>query len=319
MKVVHWVMHNSSGMFHVAQSICEGEKKLGIDSHLADPFDESKWIWDGDINVSHTHIPDRVLHKLKGRPTIWVAHGDPNHVFQTSIEKVGYGQSDSWMLSQNQLRRATVCLTFFERQWRIWQSMCQLGRRVDLVTLGVDKSFWKKVESRGPYAGKPSVFTCENQYSHKWPLDLWFVWGQWIREEMPEATLHCIYTPANTHRWVYPLVNMNGTSYGSYITGDVFQPTELRNAFVSTDFFIGLVRNGDANRVSLEANASGAKTISYRDNPYSDFWIDEGDPFKYLVPQLLKIFKGETEPRQKKEVPDISVTVQEMVEIYKRL
>lgn len=302
-------------MFRVAESLAKAEKELGYDSVLADPFDESKWVLDADIHVSHTHIPL----KVKKKPTVWVAHGDPNHVFQSSIETVGYGQSDSWMLSQEQLRRAEACVTFFPRQWRVWQSLCQAGRKVDLVTLGIDKEFWKPVESRGKYNGTPSIFTCENQYTHKWPLDLWITWGQWILPEFPEAKLHCIYTPANIHRWVYPLVNSNGTHYGSYITGDVFQATELRNAFVSTDYHIGLVRSGDANKVSLEANACGAKTISYRDNPYSDFWIDEGDPFIYLVPQLLKIFRGETEPREKTPVPDIKVTAEGMTEIYKRL
>lgn len=319
MKVVHWTMINGSGMFRVAESLAEAEKKLGIDSVLADPFDttESKWVWDGDINVSHTHIPLKV--QAKGKPYVWVAHGDPNHVFQTSIESVGYGHSDSFMLSQEHLRRADALVTFFPRQWKVWSGMLQRGRKMDLLTLGIDTGFWKPVESRGKYNGSPSLFTCENQYTHKWPFDLWLTWGTEILPHFSEAKLHCIYTPANTHRWVYPLVNSNGTHYGSYITDNVFAPGELRNAFVSSDYVIGLVRNGDANKASLEANASGATTISYRGNPYSDYWIDEGDPYEYLAPQLLKIFRGETEPRQKTKVPDVEVTAKGMVEIYNRL
>jgi hypothetical protein len=121
------------------------------------------------------------------------------------------------------------------------------------------------------------------------------------------------------HRWVFPLVNSNGTSYGAYISGNVLGHEELRNAFCSVDYYIGLVKYGEFNRMSLEANASGCKTISYRGNPYSDFWIDEGDQFTYLVPQLKKIMLGEVEPRKKKKVPDIKETIKGFSEIYSRL
>ena len=319
LKICHWVMRNGSGMNNVASSLCEGEKKIGLDSVLADPLgSEEQFVWDADINVSHTHIPPEVLAKSKA-PTVWVAHGSPEHVFRTSMEKTSYGQSDSWMLCQNWLRRADACVTFWERNRRIWQSMCQRGRTVDLVTLGVDKKFWKKVPSRGAYAGKPSVLTAENAVWEKTPLDLLLVWGTEIREAIPKAALHCLYIPHNMHRWVFPLVNANGTSYGAYISGTVLGHEELRNAFNSVDYYIGLVRYGEFNRMSLEANASGCKTISYRGNPYSDFWLDEGDQFTYLVPQLTKILKGETEPRKKKKVPDIGVTVKEFSQIYERL
>lgn len=307
-------------MHRVAESICEGEKKLGIDSVLANPQDEATWVWDADINVSHTHFPDVIAKKNKN-PIVWVGHGSPEHVFQTSVEiAIGYGHSDSWMLCQNWLRRANACVTFWPRHQKLWQSMCQRGRTVDLVTLGVDRSFWKKVESRGKFAGTPSLFTCENPHYVKWPLDLLWVWGTAIREELPTAVLHAVYIPNDMHRWFFTLVNANGTSYGSHISSTVFDHEGLRNAFNSVDYQIGLVKYGDFNRVSMEANASGCKTISYRGNPYSDFWIEEGNQFDYLVPQLLAILKGEIEPRKDKiEVPDISETVQGFQQIYNKL
>lgn len=319
MRVVHWTLTNKSGMHRVAESISEGEKKLGIDSIIANPQDEKTWIWDADINVSHTHVPDVVSHKNKN-PIIWVGHGSPEHVFQTSVElAIGYGHSDSWMLCQNWLRRAHACVTFWPRHQKIWQSMCQRGREIDLVTLGVDKSFWKPVQSRGKFDGEPSLFTCENPHYVKWPLPLLFAWGAFIRPELPKAKLHAIYLPTDMHRWFFTLTNSNGTTYGSHMSSSTFNHEELRNAFNSVDYHIGLVLKGEFNRVSLEANASGCKTISYRGNPYSDFWIDEGDEFEYLIPQLMKILRGETEPRKDKiAVPDISETIQGFQAIYER-
>lgn len=81
----------------------------------------------------------------------------------------------------------------------------------------------------------------------------------------------------------------------------------------------GLVRYGDHNRLSLEANASGCKTISYKGNVYSSYWIDEGDQ-REMAKRLIAILKGEVEPRpDKREVADISITAQAMKEIYESI
>lgn len=318
MKVIHWSLLNGSGMHRVAESLAKAERELGLDSVLANPQDETTWVRDGDINVSHTHYPDVLSHKNKA-PIVWVGHGSPEHVFQTSVEiAIGYGHSDSWMLCQNWLRRAHACVTFWPRHQKLWQSMCQRGRTVDYVPLGVDKTFWKPTKSLGKYAGSPSVFSCDNPHYVKWPLDLLFIWP-WVKDEMPSAVLHAIYIPNDMHRWFFPLVNANGASYAGYISGTVLNHEQLRNAFNSVDYHIGLVRYGEYNRVSLEANASGAKTISYSGNPYSDFWVTEGNQFDRLLPELLAILKGEVEPRQKDVVPDVSETAKAMIDIYNRL
>jgi len=120
------------------------------------------------------------------------------------------------------------------------------------------------------------------------------------------------------HRWFFPLINANGCAYGSHVSPTVFSHTDLRNAFLSTDFVIGLVRYGDFNRLSLEVNATGAKTISYAGNPYSDYWMTEGDQRK-MVEELLAILQGKVEPREKEIAPDISETAKAMIELYGRL
>ena len=303
-------------MNRVAQSLVDAEKVLGIDSQFANPQKPESYIWDADVNVSHTHLPDAVRAKKKA-PVVWVSHGTPEHVFQTAVEQslMGYGHHDGWMLAQNWLRTASACVTFWPRHQAIWQSMTP--RKIDLVPLGVDKTFWKPTVSKGKFAGVPSVFTGENAHYIKWPLDLFLLWP-WVTEELVDACLHCVYLPNDTHRWFFPLVNANGAAYKSHISSAVFDHDNLRNAFNSVDFTIGLVRYGDFNRFSLEANASGVKTISYRGNPYSSYWVTEGDQ-RLMVPEIKAILKGETEPRQKEEVPDISETAKAMVEIYNRL
>jgi hypothetical protein len=88
--------------------------------------------------------------------------------------------------------------------------------------------------------------------------------------------------------------------------------------FNSVDYFIGLVRYGDFNRISLEANATGVKTISYSGNPYSDFWVPEGDQ-REIAKVLVEILNGNVEPRKKDIVPDIEETAKGMVKIYERI
>lgn len=326
MKIAHWVMMNKSGMNRVAESLVEAEKKLGIDSHLcninaAGP-DCYHDMLDCDVHVSHTHFPDWMRRKVtKPLKLVWVGHGTPEHVFQTSVEagaSKGYGHGDGVMLVQNWLRTADACVTFWPRHQAIWQSMCDRNTKVHCVPLGVDKSFWKKTPTRGKYDGSPSLLTCENPHYIKWPLDLFIAWP-WVYPKLEGSPkLHSLYLPNDMHRWFFPLVNRNGCSYASHISPMTLGHEDLRNAFNSVDYYIGLVRYGDFNRVGLEANASGTKSISYRGNPYSDYWITEGDQ-RTIADELIDILSGKVEPRKKDEVPDVMDTAKGMIEIYKSI
>lgn len=320
LKIAHWSMHNNSGMHRVAESIVAAERVLGHDSVLVNLHERSQFddVLDADVHVSHTHFPDELRLKLsKPLKLVWVGHGTPEHVFQSSVEEAlrGYGHSDGWMLTQHWLQTADACVTFWPRHQAIWQSLCDKGRIVHCVPLGVDKTFWQSIPSRGRYRGSPSLFTSENAHYIKWPLDLFILWP-WVYPRLNgNAVLHALYLPNDQHRWFFPLVNRNGCSYGSHIANTAMAPVDLRNAFCSVDYYIGLVRYGDFNRLSLESNACGTKTISYRGNPYSDFWLTEGDQ-REMAQDLVKILNGEVEPRKKEPVPDIQETAKAMISVY---
>jgi hypothetical protein len=184
--------------------------------------------------------------------------------------------------------------------------------------MGIELDFWKPVESAGKYAGKPSLFTAENAYEIKWPLDLFIAWP-WVvaHSDLHLARIHVIYLPKDLHRWWFPLVNRNGSSFHAFISPMVFQPTNLRNAFVSSDYYIQLARYGDPNRIGLEARASGAKLITYTGNPYASYWVHEGDQ-RTLAQELIDIFTGKTEERKEiPAVPGIEETAKAMLEVYK--
>jgi len=258
--------------------------------------------------------------KIKNPKIVWIGHGTPEHVFQSSVEEGHsgkYGAGDGWMLIQYWLQHADALVTFWPRHQAIWQSLCDKGRKVHCIPLGVDRSFWKPIQSAGMFAGKPSLFSCENAHYIKWPLDLFIMWP-WIYPRLPGACLHVAYLPTDVHRWFFPLVNRNGASYACHISPRVFSHEELRNVFCSIDYYVGLVKYGDFNRLCLEAKACGCKTISYAGNPYSDFWLPEGSQVEGAE-LMYQILSGQITPRETEPVHDISETAKGMIEVYEEV
>lgn len=314
-------MLNGSGMHRVAESIAKAEIALGLDSILVNVLDAATFdpANDADIHVCHTHLADQFLYS--GKPIVWVGHGTPEVMIESTYESAcidkSYGHGDSFMLAQYWLQHADALVTFWPRHKVIWKSLCDKHTQVDCVTLGVDKTIWYPGVSEGKFSGNPSVLTAENHSRIKWPMDLYIAWP-WIVEKIHSAKLHSVYVPYNQHRLWFPLVNRNGTSFSSVITETLFDAPHLRNAFVSTDFYCGLVRYGDFNMTCLQAKASGAKVISYAGNFYADYWITEGDQ-RRIAEELVTILSGEVESLSTVPIPDISQTAQEMKAIYDKL
>lgn len=319
MRVVHWTLGNGSGLDNVAKDLAAGECLLGLDSQILSSADQNQWELGvgADIHVSHSHVPD--ICRDKGK-IVWVGHGTPENCFHTSLEEslhAAHSFGDSWMLVQYWLQHADAMVTFWPRHQKIWQSLCDKGREVRCFPLGVNREFWRPQTSLGKWDGSPSLFTAENCHQIKWPWDIFLMWP-WVTEEVPAARLHCFYLPRDQHRFWFPLVYRNGSAFKSHISPNVLSHDLLKNAFSSVDYVLNLVRYGDYNRLGLEAKACGAKVISFKGNPYADFWLDEGNQVTQAE-QLKAILKGEVEPR-KAELPlGIQETAQMMKELYESL
>lgn len=319
MKIAHFVAHNGSGMYHVAETLCNAERRLGLNSHLINIDHDVEWDMyaDADIHVPHTNFPLEMRKRVKNPKTVFLSHGTPEHIFNLSLMegKQGYGHGDSLMIWMHGMQTADAVCTFWPRHQWIMQQMCDKHTKVHLLPLGIDKEFWKAGQSHGKYTGKPSVLSCENGHIIKWPLDLFTMWPL-IYEELPEACLHVNYLPQDQHRWWFPLVDRNRASYGAHISALKYVQSALRDVLASVDFYCNLVKYGDFNRIGLEASTAGAKIISYQGNPYADFWIHEGDQ-RLQAQEMLRILKGETEPRtDKAEIADHIEMAQAMVGIY---
>lgn len=307
----------------MADACAEAERRLGHDARVVniDVTTDETWqqTLDADVHVVHTHFPESVRAKItKPHAVVFVAHGTPEHVMENSIDGVETGQyapSDGWMMLRHELRTADAVVTFWDRHRAIYQSMVPRERTIHCVPMGVDRAFWAAGTDRGRYAGTPSVWMSENQHRMKWALDTLIAWP-WLTDLIPTARLHAHYIPNNIHRFFIDLANSNGAGYRSYLSATVYPHTELRCMWKSVDFFLGPVRYGDHNTLSMQAGAAGARVISYRGNPYADFWITEGDQRQIAV-ELAAIFRGDVPPRADKlPVPDLADMGHAMVAIY---
>lgn len=328
MKVVHLTQYNGSGMNAVAESTAQAERQLGIDAVLLNVFEEKEWAHalDGDVYVAHTWFPETYKGKsfrrqlTKPLKTVFVGHGTPEHVIYEShvLSKMGsYGHGDPFMLYCYWLAKADARVTFWPRHQAILQTMVDTGTIVDCLPLGVDTAFWKNGVSQGKYAGAPSLWTGENPHQIKWPGDIILTWPL-VYPHLDGATLHLNYLPQDHHRVFAPLIARTGAGYGMHWSALKWNHESLRGIFKSIDYFIGLVKYGDHNRLCLEANMAGAKSISYAGNVYSDYWLPEGDQ-RVIAAELVRILKGEVKPRVKSPVPDFLETAQGMERIYKRI
>lgn len=322
MKIAHWSLTNGSGLSKVAEDLVKAECKIGLDSHFISTdkhdadgkVDKKGWEHgvDADVHIAHSHIPDEVR-DCKGK-IMWVGHGTPEVCFQSAALENTTG---AWGLVLYWLKKADANVTFWPRHKYIWDSMCDKGREVDLVPLGVDKSFWKPTESRGKYAGEPSFMSVENSHQIKWCYDMAIAWPE-IYNTVRDARLHLSYLPSNQLHAFWPLFYANGTVFSSFINSNVMGKEDLRNAFCSIDYYINPVQYGDFNRVGLEAKACGCKVISYAGNPYADFWLSLQDQ-RSIAHELIQIARKEREPLTTEDVPDIKDTAEAMKKIYERI
>jgi glycosyltransferase involved in cell wall biosynthesis len=320
MKVAHWTMCNGSGMHRVAEDLSIAETALGLTSVLVQCDDVKQWEVgkDADVHVVHTHLPD--CGRRKDSKIVYVGHGTPEHVFKESVTAglmKGYGAGDFLMLAYHWIKVADAVVVWWPRAQALWQQICMKPKTIDCVPLGIDLDFWKPLATRGKWAGIPSLLSAENCHDIKWPLDLIWMWP-WIFKNIPDARMHILYVPRDQHRWWFPLLYATDAIFKTFVSGDAFAKDDLRNAFNSVDYYINLVRYGDFNKVGLEAKASGCKVISYTGNPYSDYWLPEGDQ-RVMATELEKILKGEVAPRKCEDVPSRDETAKRMKAIYERI
>lgn len=303
----------------MAEEIAAAEQAAGLASVCMDG-NNAQDISEGcgaQVHVVHTHLPDAV--DIRRTKIVYAAHGTPEYVFKTSMQESakGHGASDSWMVNLYWLQHADAIVTFWPRHAAIFKSMVDRHTAVDCIPMGIDLSKWTAASSRGKWAGSPSMLTAENCHDIKWPLDL-MIAMTWVFDEIRTARLHLLYLPSDQARWWGSLTFRNGSAYRSFISSIALSQADLANAFASVDYYIGLVRYGDFNRICLEAKAAGCPVISYRGNDYADYWLDEGDQ-RVMAEQIKMILRGEVEPRKTAGVPDIAETARALSSIYERL
>lgn len=332
MKIAHWSLTNGSGLHHLALACVEAERRLGHESLLVDVDDPKQWnegiAVEADVHVVHTRFPDIQRYRVKNRTgkeakLVFCAHGIPEHNIELAVNNFlaqpeQAHPMDAWALMLEWMRVADAFVCFSPRQQAIYESMAQKGRIIDCVPLGVDRAFWgQKPAVPDRMQGEPAVWVSENPARIKWPLDILIAWP-WVCREVPKAFLHAHYVVFDLQRFLIGLANANGAAKYANLTARVFSHETLRTAWNGCDFMLATTKYGDNTCLTMQAEAAGLATISYPGNEYASYWMPEGDQ-RTLAAELVRIFKGEVAPREKKPVPDLVDMGQAMVGIYERL
>lgn len=311
-------------MHHAAESCAKAERLLGLDSELIDVADPQQWLGaeHADIHVLHTDVPEAFrITVTKDYKVVFVVHGTPEHVMEMTVDnhaRPGYGQADGWGSLRHLIKSTDAVVTFWPRHRDFYQSMVPKERHIHFVPLGIDVDFWAAGKSNGKLAGSPSVWSCENQARIKWGLDVLIAWAG-VLEQIPTARLHSHYIPVNLHRFFIDLANSNGAAAGSFLSAGYWKHEDLRNIWKGADFYISPVRYGDHNCLSLQAEATGLKVISYAGNEYASYWLSEGDQ-RVMAKQLIAILKGEVAPRaDKTPVPTLEQMGAAMIDVYRSI
>lgn len=315
MKVTHWSLGNGSGLAQVAQDISMVENQLGIDSIVCTPQEKEKGM-DADIHVAHAHIPDEIAIK-HSKPWIAFQHGAPEYVIEMMDSEDGINQkgnsfASGWMMMQ----QADAVVSFWDRHIKMYERMTD--KPIYKINMGVPLGFWEKKITPLPQPGIPSFITCENSTRAKWILDLLLLFP-WLLEDFPHACLNCFYVPMNQHKMFFPLLYANKALRGVYLTSHKLDKPMLLAALRGSQYYLNLCRYGDFNQMGLQAKAAGCKVISYKGNPYADYWLDEGDQ-RTMALQLLAIMKGWTQPRNNVlPVPDTRDMVDGLIRVYREV
>ena len=329
LRVCHHTLKNPSGLNMMSVHMAVAEKKLGIDSYVTfstdpefalkpnDPsqieFISQKDAMEADIHVSHSSTPKDAKGKV-----VHFAHGTPEtNMYLSMEEQINHGSRARYLMASAiaSVNHNDATVTFWPRHQYIWKSLAPHAR-IELVPMGQNTDFWKPVIPQYKWPGDPSIFNCENCHNIKWPLDLFLAFPEVMRET--NAVLHAHYIPQNQHHLWYPIITANAVITRAFISSTIFDSTTLRDAFSAVDYYVNPVRYGDFNTIGLQAKACGCKVISYKGNPYSDFWLDEGDQ-RVIARQLIDIFKGNVQPRVTEKVPVMEDMAKAMIKIYETL
>jgi len=318
MKITHWALKNGSGLAQVAEDLSVCEKQAGIESIVCDALNPNdvKMGMNADLHVAHAHIPSEIAVRHT-KPWITVAHGAPEYVMETMATEDGLNQKGNsfaagWMMMQ----QADAVVSFWDRHIKMYLNWTD--KPIYKINMGVPLGFWQKESVATKQPGTPAFLTCENSVRSKWILDLLLLFP-WLLEDFPDAALNCYYVPMMQHKMFYPILYATKAVRGVYISSQKLNKQLLLQTLRGSDYYLNLCRYGDFNQMGMQAKAAGCKVISYRGNPYADYWITEGDQRDMAI-QLLAIMKGWTQPRNNVEpIPDTKDMVNGMLRVYQEV
>lgn len=309
MKVAHFgnFAPYGAGMFH---SICDqimAERLVGIDSQFIDYTAEERvrgeyfsrvglhyedittispeWAKSCDILVRHSAIPYDI--KNIGIPIVMVLHGRPGYSFM--LEFTGKGPIFSHMQGYAADSQYKAFMVLGEEYVGIWQSILETKAIFQSLPLMVDlKKYnpWGEKHSFGEASGHPNIIIADRWRRDVTPFYLILAAAKFIKEECPNAKLHCFALPDPKNAFISSLIK---PLMRQGIIGKALTIVENMDKLYRTADFL-LTPNNVTNRIIRESLASGCPIMAAPGCKFTEYTAYPGD-IDGCVKEISRLWK----------------------------
>lgn len=340
--IVHWTNWSprKSGMFESVRDQVKYERKLGLQSDMADPHDKNRggrpeiddgWFsaisWEqakkADIHVLHSWIPDEIK-KIKGKKRVAVLHGPNEHMLWK--EFTSNRKDESFNLHLRILWEYDATVVHYEHERRILELYDEKDR-LHYIPNSIDLDRYTDKEiSKWKYQNHPAILSCDTMRLEKLPAQI--IWAMpRIAKRIPTARLTIFSLPLEgISTWRNIFCKNKEREIEGLCENIQLEISDLRPFMAGADIGFNNNMSGIHSRAQMEMMAMGVPVIAYGGEytPYvARIW--DLDSIAEQIERCWKDIKKEGSQvreetrRYARKNFDRAVSAKQYAELYKKL
>jgi len=340
--IVHWTNWSprKSGMYESVKDQVKYERKLGLQSDMADPHDKNRggrpeiddgWFsaisWEqakkADIHVLHSWIPDEIK-KIKGKKRVAVLHGPNEHMLWK--EFTSNRKDESFNLHLRILWEYDATVVHYEHERRILELYDEKDR-LHYIPNSIDLDRYTDKEiSKWKYQNHPAILSCDTMRLEKLPAQI--IWAMpRIAKRIPTARLTIFSLPLEgISTWRNIFCKNKEREIEGLCENIQLEISDLRPFMAGADIGFNNNMSGIHSRAQMEMMAMGVPVIAYGGEytPYvARIW--DLDSIAEQIERCWKDIKKEGSQvreetrRYARKNFDRAVSAKQYAELYKKL
>jgi len=224
------------------------------------------WGWAykfADVHVIHYSF-DLKLGRLK--PKVFFAHGTPEAVIDSGLREP---QKRALLAGAQWIDKFEATIVTSQRAKQFWSVFDSTdGKKINVVSKGIDLEWWQKSSTKADLPGEPSVLYGEVWRGIKHPTSLLFAVNE-IYKDNPEIRLNAWSLDHGRNFWENLIAQAGFKKFlgQDNIPGVQDYPEHF---YSRGDVLVSPVQAGDLSRVSQEAMACGCPVVSWDTDPWSE-------------------------------------------------